>query len=163
MNDIVRLINNLIGQYWLLGIFGVIHIAYLERRFLSQLVQLTPTDRKSKGTLASHPWTPLLRRFVYLIGGGLLGLSAWALTQFLLASFASAPTEVSSAETGPFAFARAQLNTLGAFMVYGFVLAGGCLILSAGTRWLVNLAKVLVTATVLYMFLILFFASIPTR
>lgn len=45
-----------------------------------------------------------------------------------------------------------QTQYAGLFSVIGLIIAGLSLILSAGEKWLVNLAKLFVTLTVLYLF-----------
>lgn len=150
--DQILLINNLLSHFGTLVFLGVIHILYRERRMIVSHLK-GRNDRGKRVRPSGYVyWKPLLKRCLYLLWGLLLGLLAWALVNFILTKFLT-PSGVSDYNPSN----RPWGDSIGIIGVWGFLLAAGSLILSAGQRWFVQLAKILATVTVLFLFLSVFF------
>ncbi len=154
-------LNHFLTQYWLVVIFGLLHFAYLERHVLITWVRKTG-KKAARASLASARW-----RLWYVLGGTVFTFMAWAIVSFLLTTFWSASvyaTPAAQLVTGAdlFTAARYYAAYAGLFGITGFIAAGTCITLSAGSRWLVVTGKVLTTLTILGVGLTLTLASFPS-
>jgi short subunit fatty acids transporter len=148
----VELINQMLSNgLWKLILFSLLMIIIWEAKNILAYIRLKKKDKKSKQALLLN----ILKRLWYVIGGALIIYLAY----FMVNSIAdiltvpnSLPVNNTSIEVKDFwSLMKYQSQMAGAVGVFGFILTGATLMLSAGSRWLVNTAKVLCTLTVLYL------------
>ncbi|MBI96294.1 hypothetical protein CL656_04035 [bacterium] len=103
---------------------------------------------------------PFFKRLAYLIGGIALMLYSFAIVNTLLEILTPTsmpyPDNTTVEVKGFWSTWKHYSNFTGLFAVIGLTTAGLTLIVSAGTRWMVNLAKIISTATILYLFFSIF-------
>ena len=125
---------------------GVTHIVIVEAKSIFKAVK----EKKIKLLL------PLAKRALYPALGLALVLMSFAIVNTILASIVpesiSIPDHSSIQVKDFWTTMKSQTEFAGLFSTIGFVIAGISLILSAGGRWLVNLAKFFVTISVFYLF-----------
>lgn len=148
----VELLNVVVSKAWLFLLLGVLHLVFIERKLIF-------TWLKSKEKKARQLW-PLAQRSGYLLLGLLVIHGSWTIVTFfsglLFAPTLPAPDLSSLQADTLWAMLKLQSGNSGLISTIIIVLAGFALLLSAGGRWLVNLAKLLVTISVFYLVLTAF-------
>lgn len=144
--NILIVVNNLLSHTWLIILFGLIHLAFIERKGIYESIK----QKKIK------PLLPLGKKTFYPICGLLIILLSFAIVSslltYLMPESISIP-DYSTMEAKDFwTTLKYQTQYSGLFGVIGFIIAGISLILSAGGKWLVNIAKLFITLSVLYLF-----------
>lgn len=138
--------DNIFGVYWIFLALGIAHALLQEKQYVLAVVL------KKKGFQFSHPF--FTKRLFFVIGGWLLAISAYLLTATTLSLLT---TGVEFPENFP-----PFTNSIGLVSVSFFILAGVSLTLSAGSRWLVGLAKTALTFGLLYPFFAIIYALVAS-
>lgn len=169
MNHAINILNNYLAAYWLVILFGLIHLAVVEHRAVWAWWQRYEAETKSKKTsnrkLLAEPISPsfrhrLIRRLVYVFGGTLLVLTAWPIVTWFLNMLDSAgPMVADNSVLNPSPFATFhQLQTYVSLIgAIGLITAGTCLTLSAGQKWLATTGKVFATLSLIVAAYVLIF------
>lgn len=150
--NILTIINHALTSTWIIGLMGIIHIIVIENKNILKSIK----QKKIKLLV------PLLKRGGYLVLGIALILTSFTIVNTLLDIFI--PNEFANIDQtniqtqGFWATWKHYSDFSGLVAVIGLIIAGESLILSAGNKWLVNLAKLTVTITVLYLFVSVFVA-----
>jgi len=142
--NILIIVNNLLSNTWIFVLLGLLHIIVLENQNVSAFLK----KKKFQVLL------PLFNRGLYLILGLTLIFLSFAIVNALLGVLvpSSMPEINYGLATDFWTTLKFQTQYTGLFSVIGLIMAGISLTLSAGGKWLVNLSKLLVTLTVLYLF-----------
>lgn len=144
--NILEVGNQLISNTWLFILIGLLYILFLESKSVFDFL------KKKELKLLK----PVFKRSLYVLGGLALVLLAFAFVNTLLSMFIpdSLPAvDYSDLEVqGFWSTWKHYMDLTGLFGVIGFIIAGDALILSGGNRWLVTFAKLVVTLTVLFLF-----------
>ena len=144
--NIIEIINHTLSSTWIFILLGLIHIFVLENKTLVKFIK----QKKLKTAL------PIAKRGSYLIIGIGLVICSFVIINTLLDIFV--PEEfanldhTTSNNEGFWATWKSNSTLTGLISVTGILVAGISLILSAGSKWLVTLSKLIVTITVLYLF-----------
>lgn len=148
--NIITIINQVLSNLWIFVLIGITYGAVLEYKLLLEFYQ----KRKAKIL------KPLLHRLSYLALGIILVLLAFAIVNSILSIIVpSVMPMVKVSNIPPNSFLgsiKSQKEYIGLFSVIGLIMAGISLIISAGGKWMVTLAKLLATLSIIY----LFFATI---
>lgn len=152
--NIIEIVNHLLSSTWLFIIIGLIHIAIIEHELIFRFIK-----EKSKNI---KELTPILKRGVYIILGVLLVLSSYSIVNFLVniivpSSFPE-PNYSNIQVSNFWSSVKYQSQYAGLIAVIGFVVAGISLIFSGGGKWLVNLSKLFITLSILYLVFVAFVA-----
>lgn len=144
--NILTIINHTLGSTWIFTIIGLIYILILENKSILAFI------KQKKIKLLK----PIFKRGTYLVTGIALITLSFAIVNTLLDVFVpDSFTEFDHSSVKPQGFWstwKYYTDFSGLFAVIGLIVAGESLILSAGSKWLVNLAKLTITITVLYLF-----------
>ncbi len=142
--NILIIMNHVLSNVWLFVLLGLIHMAITEHKSILAFVK----QKKIKLLL------PLLKRGSYLIIGLILIFLSFSIVNSILSVLIPESTkEIDYGQAKDFwTTLKYQTQYAGLISVIGFIIAGISLVLSAGGKWLVNLAKLFVTLTVLYLF-----------
>lgn len=142
--NIIIIINHLLSNTWLFIVLGIGHMIIIENKNILAFAN----QKKIKLLL------PLLKRGSYLIIGLVLIFLSFAIVNSILSTLVpESMQEIDYGQAKDFwTTLKYQTQYTGIFSVIGFIIAGISLILSAGGRWLVNLGKLFITLTVLYLF-----------
>lgn len=150
--NMLVIINNVLAYIWPITIVGLIHIMILEAKILFKALK-----QKKIKLLA-----PIAKRVMYPVLGLFLIFFSFLIVNSIIdiiTPASMAEPNYDNLETKDFWTTwKYQTQYAGVISVVGFLIAGISLILSAGGRWLVNLAKLFVTLTVLYLFFSVFVA-----
>mgnify|MGYP001585947534 CR=1 FL=1 len=149
MDQFVLFVSHLVRLLLPAALIGVAHAMLREWRTVVALAQPRQFPRP-----APVSWRPIGRRLAYVLGGLVLGVSSWALSIGFLNALVPdgyGPTGGS----GVVGAAQSLFGRLGLIMVEGLLVASLLLTVSAGAVWLRHTAKAVMTATVLFVFLIL--------
>lgn len=164
MNELVLLANRLLAMSWLFVLAGVVHAFVAEYRAVAVLIE---QRRPKKAKDRAVAWKSIAKRLAYVAAGLVVMLMAWTFTEMLFAVFVPANLPAIDlkgiSEISALTFPKFQLGLIGIIATYGFLLSGAFLTVSAGSRWLVNIAKLTALVTVLYTVLTVFFAYTPIR
>lgn len=143
--NIIVIINHLFSSTWLFIILlGLGHMIIIENKSI-----LAFTKQKKIKLLL-----PLLKRGSYIIMGLILIFYSFVIVKTILSVLVpESMQEIDYGQAKDFWTTwKYQTQYAGLFSVIGFIIAGISLILSAGGKWLVNLGKLFITLTVLYLF-----------
>lgn len=142
--NVLIIINHLLSSTWLFVVFGIVYMIVLEKKCVLDF------PKKKKIQLLA----PLFKRASYLIGGLLLIFLSFAIVNYILGALV--PETMGAIDYGQatdfWSTLKYQTQYTGLFAVIGVLIAGISLVLSAGGKWLVTLAKLFLTLTVLYIF-----------
>lgn len=105
-----------------------------------------------------HELKPFLRRCLYILDGYLIVMISYELVSTVISFVTdggslgpfSVPDHWNSGD-GILNFLKYQTNFAGAIALLLTIVAGACLTLSAGHRWLVNITKLLLTLAAFYL------------
>lgn len=146
------IINNVLAYIWPITIVGLIHIIVLEAKILLKVLK----QKKLKLLM------PIAKRVMYPVLGLILIFFSFSIVNSIIdiiTPSSMAEPDYYNLETKDFWTTwKYQTQYAGVVSVVGFIIAGISLILSAGGRWLVNLAKLFVTLTILYLVFSVFVA-----
>lgn len=149
---ITQLINFILSNIWIVVLIGIVHILFTERNFVLSYFKNKKYQKEQLNKIWHRGW--------YLFGGIALSLLAFSIVYTITYIFISSGlphTDLSTLRPGDFwATMKYQSQFAGLYTVAGIIAAGYCLILSAGGKWLVNTAKLLVTVSLLYLFFSIF-------
>lgn len=160
MENITTILNGYLRHYWVIILFGLLWGLWLERGWVMRAL----TSGRPKKVMRQVFWAPIIRRAWYVFGGGLVVLSSWQFviwTLHLLVPAAMPGLPVDPSVHQLVNSARTWTGSVALMGVFGFIAAGTCLTLSAGSRWLVTVAKLLATATILGMASVIIIAYFP--
>ena len=129
---------------------GILYILVLEFKTVVKIFKNKKNITYKKLLAISFP---ILKRLAYLLGGIVLFFMGFMYIRFL-DSFLGSSVTTAYTEIG-----NRILTYSGVFGVLAFQFAGIVLILSAGGRWMVNLAKLIVTLTTAYLVIVLLLAA----
>jgi hypothetical protein len=150
VENINAMVNHLMALTWMFAIVGVVHLVWRKRRRFLEIV-------KSKKPLAVLPelkplWYMVIGLVLILCAYGVVSATIGAVAGGLGGSFNPNPTNKDILWS-----LQSMANGASLTAVVGLMIAGMVLMASVGSRWLVNLAKVLVTLSIL---LVVFFTFI---
>lgn len=154
--NILTLINNVLGQLFLIAVIGVLVLLWVERKNFWLLIR-TRVGRKR----VKFSWQLLdfLKRPVALIiWGYVLILLSFAIVNTVIEWFftpgivSAQPLQDLPVNANFGLFLKYQSQFSGMFTVIGLLISGICLILSGGTKWMVTLAKIFATLSFFYLF-----------
>jgi hypothetical protein len=142
--NILVITNHLLSSTWIFVLLGIGHMIIIENKSILAFAK----QKKIKLLV------PLLKRGSYLIMGLILIFLSFAIVNTILSALVpESMQEIDYGEAKDFWTTwKYQTQYAGLFSVIGFIIAGISLILSAGGKWLVNLTKLFVSLTVLYLF-----------
>ncbi|MDP2642719.1 MAG: hypothetical protein Q8P62_02675 [Candidatus Peregrinibacteria bacterium] len=144
--NILTVVNHFLTSTWIFILLGLVLIIILENESVLSFIK----QKKIKFLY------PLFKRGAYLVAGIVLILFSFSIVNALLNIFTpDSFTNVDNTNIqaqGFWATWKHYSNFSGMFAVIGFIIAGEALILSAGNKWLVNLAKLVITITILSLF-----------
>lgn len=153
MDQSVLFVSHLVRLLLPAALIGVAHAVLREWRTVVVLAQ--PRHFPHQKPVS---WRPIGRRLAYVVGGLVLGISGWALSIGFLNALV--PDGYGPAGgSGIVGAAQSLLGRLGLITVEGLLIASLFLTVSAGAAWLRHTAKAVITATVLFVFLVLGIAS----
>lgn len=142
--NILVITSHLLSSTWLFVLLGLGHMIIIENKSI-----LAFTKQKKIKLLL-----PLLKRGSYLIMGLVLIFLSFAIVNSILSTLV--PESIQEIDYGQakdfWTTWKYQTQYAGLFSVIGLTIAGISFILSAGGKWLVNLGKLFITITVLYLF-----------
>lgn len=144
--NILIVINHFLTSTWMFILVGLVLIIILEKESILSFIK----QKKIKFLY------PLLKRGAYLVAGIVLILFSFSIVNTLLNiftpdSFANIDNTNIQAQ-GFWGTWKHYSDFSGILAITGLIIAGDSLILSAGTKWLVNLAKLITTITILLLF-----------
>jgi len=160
--NLLMMLNYLLSQIHLVIIIGLLVLLFSERKAVISLFQKT-----SKTTLQTK-LSPIFHRLLYIVGGYLLIIFSFAIVSTILSTFFAPEVTPTFPEIIPttlenldpalsFLAPFKQQSSFGGFIFTLFLIMSGIsLILSAGNKWLVTFAKLLLTTGFLYMFITAF-------
>lgn len=150
--NLTEIVSHIVSKTWLFFLLGLIYLLVLEHKVIFQFFRT-----REKNFKILHP---LARKSLYLGLGLVLIYGSWTITNYLsgilIPSALSAPNLVVTQGTGFWAFLKYQSGFSGLISTALMIFAGISLLLSAGGRWLVNLAKLFATVSILYLTLTAF-------
>ena len=134
-------------------LIGVIHILIIEHKSIIKFIKGRTLKKKNIKQLL-----PIANRSSYLVLGLLVIWLSYAIVNNILSISAfhvDVPEiDYSNGQINDFwSFVKYKSDHAGLIAVMGVLASGICLILSGGGRWLVNLAKLFFTLSVLYIVL----------
>jgi len=146
--NIVELTNHILSTFWSLVLIGAIHIIISELRIIISVIK--------KGRIALVELKPFGHKILYMLLGIVLILTSFALVNYLVNTFFVLDiwktANFESMNTDSFwSMMKYQSQFAGLFATLGIIAAGICLVLSAGGRWLVNLSKLFITSSIIYL------------
>jgi len=148
--NVLYFLDNFLSYLWLFIGIGIIVAIISERKLLLSL--LKKQNRKDLG----RQLLPFFKRLAYVLAGFILVIGSFAVVNTILgALYPQVELDSTSIEEVPWSFLtllKAQAPQTGLIGVIMVMLGGTCLILSAGTKWLVNTAKLILTLTAFYLF-----------
>ena len=130
---------------WSILIGAVLCLFYERKVFIKIIRDRGNLDRKKLIRISKPIWT----RFLYILGGIALYIGGFVVVRTIEQLISNVPYSIFNYSEK----AYYQAALAGVICVIAFQLAGFVLILSAGCRWMVNLTKLIVTITVLAIFL----------
>ena len=145
-------LNNFISNLWLLIAIGIIVAVICERKALKTLL-----EKKTRKDWRKN-LSPFFVRLGYIFGGLMLVLVSFEIVNAIIEMLnptVETTISTSTLDEGSWSFLTIlkgqtpQTALIGVMMI---ILSGSCLILSAGTKWLVNTAKLVLTITAFYIF-----------
>lgn len=151
--NLMTALNQMLTYTWWIVFIGVLVALWTERKLLMEVF---------KKNSSKNPWfkmlIPLWKRLVYILGGLALVFLSFALVNTLLDYFHNlflAGDAVMVENAQPSAFFSWLLKDgpyMGFYGVFLITISGYALILSAGRKWLKNLAGILLIFTFLLLF-----------
>ena len=161
MNYVMTIINNVLGAFWVVIFVGVVHIISREWRPIFGILRGELKGKQAQPALLALR-KRLIRRTLYLLGGGLLVLMAWSLVIWLMNTLVGNVEFSDSVVTAgsPFNVFRRMSGDIAALGVIGFISSGICFALSAGEPWLVRMGKIFFSLTVVAIAYLLVFAAL---
>lgn len=152
--NIIEITNHLLSYTWLFVVIGLIHIMIIEHELVIRFIK-----EKSKNI---KQLIPIFKRSAYIVLGVLLVLFSYSIVNFLIdiiipSSFSE--LDYSNIQVNDFwSSIKYQSQYSGLIAVIGFIIAGINLIFSGGGKWLVNLSKLFITLSILYLVFVAFVA-----
>ena len=144
--------NQLLYNVPFFVLIGVIHILIIEHKSIIKFIKGGSLKKKNIKQLL-----PIANRSGYLVLGLLVVWLSFAIVNQLFSMSANIITpdiDYNSGQVNDFwSFVKYKSDHAGLIAVMGVLASGICLILSGGGRWLVNLAKLFFTLSVLYIVL----------
>jgi hypothetical protein len=146
--------NDLLGHIGELCIIMLLVIMVIENKSIRAFFK-----RKKKKIKDLYPF---FKRLAYLVGGLVLILYSFSIVNTLLGVWS--PTSIpypdnTVVETkGFWSTWKHYSDYTGLVAVIGLIATGITLIVSTGTRWIVNVAKIIGSTTILYLFFSIFIA-----
>ena len=152
--NIIEITNHLLSNTWLFIVIGIIHILIIEHEIVLQFIK-----QKSKNF---KQLIPIFKRSGYIVLGVLFILLSYSIVNFLIDIIipSSLPKiDYSNIQVNNFwSFVKYQSQYAGLVAVIGFIISGISLILSGGGKWLVNMSKLFITLSILYLIFTTFVA-----
>ena len=154
-SNAIVLIQALYSVFWYVLAVSIVRFVLLEYKLLGATGETLSKMQRSE--MLDKLW-PLWPRVRYIVGGALLSYFSYLIATHLYRIFPDV-TE-----------AGVNLNVLGnanvqmicfLFVIIGFTLSGYFLMISLGTKWLLNLSKLLATISVLIIVAITIGSYIP--
>lgn len=143
-------LNNFMSNLWLLIAVGIIVALICERKTIGTLLK-KKTRKDWRKNLS-----PFFVRLGYILGGLVLVLGSFSIVNTVI-DMLNPTVEMTTAtiDEGSWSFLtmlKGQTPQTGLIGVMMVMLGGSSLILSAGTKWLVTTAKLILTITAFYVF-----------
>lgn len=153
--NILMIVNQILSYLWLFIVIGLVHVIYIERQLIGNFF-------KEKHKTFKQLF-PFVNRLSYILAGVIMVLLSFSIVNSILVmmvpdSIAGSVDFNSIQVTDFWSSLKSQSQFVGLVTVIGFTLSGLSLIMSGGGRWLVNLSKLLLTASFLYMISMVFIA-----